>query len=109
MSFLAAPLLSAWKVGVSLSCLCVELLFSLLYDIVYVCCILLCMFLSYVTVFLPVGVIKDNNNNNSLPMSPLVVRGKNTADKRKKLSTTLELRDSRRTSQYMVCVCVFEQ
>jgi len=93
---------------VSLSCLCVELLFSLLYYIVCVCCILLCMFLSYVTVFLPVGVIKDNNNN-SLPMSPLVVSAKNTADKRKKLSTTLELRDSRRTSQYMVCVCAFEQ
>ena len=38
-----------------------ELLFSLLYDILCVLCFLPCMFLLYVTVLLPVGVIKDDD------------------------------------------------
>ena len=37
-----------------------ELLVSLWYDILCVLCFLLCMFLLYITVLLPVGVIKDD-------------------------------------------------
>ena len=42
-----------------------ELLFSLLYDILCVLCFLLYMFLLYVTVLLPVGVIKDDDSINT--------------------------------------------
>jgi len=38
-------------------------LFSLLYDILYVLCFLLSMFLLYVTVLLPVGIVKDHDDD----------------------------------------------
>ena len=40
-----------------------ELSGSLWYDILCVLCFLLCMFLLYITVLLPVGVIKDDDNS----------------------------------------------
>ena len=40
-----------------------ELSVSLWYDILCVLCFLLCMFLLYITVLLPVGVIKDYDNS----------------------------------------------
>ena len=40
-----------------------ELSVSLWYDILCVLCFLLCMFLLYITVLLPVGVIKDDDDD----------------------------------------------
>ena len=43
-----------------------ELIFSLLYDILCVLCFLLCtmyMFVLYVTVSLPVGIIRDDDDD----------------------------------------------
>jgi len=43
-----------------------ELSVSLWYDILCVLCFLLCMFLLYITVLLPVGVIKDDDDEYSV-------------------------------------------
>jgi len=43
-----------------------ELSVSLWYDILCVLCFLLCMFLLYITVLLPVGVIKDERDDDNV-------------------------------------------
>jgi len=54
----ALPLIGTWNLDTDFHS---ELLVSLWYDIVCVLCFLLCVFLLYITVLLPVGVIKDDN------------------------------------------------